>query len=149
MVNWSMKLIKQKKLAVILKDRNKYAGISTSSELGIASIDLKGCFEDVGVWKVNNLFQIQGEQKYGEQLGEIYVQAKFNLETDSDVDKKRHCATLEDLVSSYGWACGEVLVDILSGCGFAKANHMWCVCYLSSEKEIFLQSNKSEKSATP
>lgn len=61
-----MKLIKDKKLQFLVKDKDKVLGISTGSDaLGIAEVDLLKCFENVGLWMVNNAFKLQGEQKFG------------------------------------------------------------------------------------
>ena len=49
---------------------------------------------------------------------------KFNLETDSDIDKKKHCETVEELIKDYGWVNGPLTVDIISGNGFKSAKNM-------------------------
>ena len=51
---------------------------------------------------------------------------------DSEIDKKKHCGTVEELIKDYGWINGPVTVDIVSGSGFASAKKMQCTCYLSN-----------------
>ena len=54
-----MKLIKMKKLQLIVKDKDKMLGISTGSDaLGIVEVDLLKCFENVGLWMINNVFKL-------------------------------------------------------------------------------------------
>ena len=45
-------------MQVIVKDRDKTLGISSSEALGVVEVDLLKCFENVGVWMVNNLFRV-------------------------------------------------------------------------------------------
>ena len=45
-------------MVMIVKDRDKTLGISSSEGLGMVEIDLLKCFENVGVWMVNDLFKI-------------------------------------------------------------------------------------------
>jgi len=67
MVNLTKKQIKEKKLKLLVRDKDKVLGISVGGDaLGFVEVDLMKCFENIGLWMVNNVYKLQGEQKFGQ-----------------------------------------------------------------------------------
>ena len=136
---------------IIFKVLDKDTG-SRDDDLGQATIDWKDCIDNPGLWRVNGLYDLKGDGKFGQNLGQIYVQMKFMK--DAKEEDHEGCPTIKELVKEYGRVIGKLKVDIYSASGLYKSDFFgksdpFCIAYLSPHPNEHLTTPVQKNTMEP
>ena len=145
----SLKYIDYKPIVFKVMDKDTGA---IDDDLGQVSIDWMECVNNPGLWMVNGLYNLEGDKKFGRDLGQIYVQMIFLTEVkDQNIEG---CSTLKEVVEEYGRVIGKFNLDIHSAEGLynsdtAGKSDPYCIAYLTLHPNESLKTPTVQNSLDP
>lgn len=107
------------------------------------------------MWLVNDVFKLGGDQRYGKDLGDIYIQMKFLRESDlQTAEGKAICKTKPEIIPDFGKVLGSIDVKIISGLNLKNADiggksDPFIVSYLSTDKTSQIKTMTIQNELNP
>ncbi|EGR27332.1 hypothetical protein IMG5_197670 [Ichthyophthirius multifiliis] len=114
--------------------------------LSYLELDWLDCFKNSTLWRINDIYQLQGEKKMGEDLGKIYIQCKFLNDSDLESPQANYiCKTPEPLIPEYGRVLGNISVNIISGANLKNTDLIgksdpYVKAYIEKDPSNFLKT---------
>lgn len=151
MINIKQKEYKPLEIIVYDKDALK------DDILGFLKLDWQECVKNPGLWMINNVFALQGDSQFNENLGEIYLQICFYSDEIEKVPNPKTiqlCKTLPPLIPEYGRIIGRLYVDILSAenlqnCDITGKSDPFCRVFVNKLPERRLETAPIQETLAP
>ncbi|KAL4493478.1 hypothetical protein ABPG72_007486 [Tetrahymena utriculariae] len=123
--------------------------------LGELTLDWMDCFENPTMWRINDFKELTGQNKMGQNLGKLYVEAKFLRDSDLEtVEGQAQCKTLSELANEYGRIIGNLQVNIISGANLKNTDTIgksdpYVTVYLSNNSKQPLKTKPIKDELNP